>query len=142
MRQPFVREVARTRLRGPVGDETDVADTAAVVQRDSARRGAGRPWRRRSPGLMTGPAQQLDTPVARQARVYDYLLGGKDNFAADREAAEQAMAAFPGLAARARSNRAFLARAVRYLVDEAGIRQFLDVGTGPPPPDNTPDARH
>ena len=86
---------------------------------------------------MTGPAQQLDTTVARQARVYDYLLGGKDNFAADREAAEQAMAAFPGLAAWARNNRAFLARAVRYLVDEAGIRQFLDVGTGLPTADNT-----
>jgi hypothetical protein len=86
---------------------------------------------------MTRPAQQLDTSVARQARIYDYLLGGKDNFAADREAAEQAMAAFPGLAAWARNNRAFLARAVRYLVEEAGIRQFLDVGTGLPTADNT-----
>jgi O-methyltransferase involved in polyketide biosynthesis len=79
----------------------------------------------------------LDTSVARQARIYDYLLGGKDNFAADREAAEQAIAAFPGLVVWARHNRAFLARAVRYLVSEAGIRQFLDVGTGLPTADNT-----
>ncbi len=86
---------------------------------------------------MAGPAEQLDTTVARQARIYDYLLGGKDNFAADREAAEQAIAAFPGLVAWARNNRAFLARAVRYLVAEAGIRQFLDIGTGLPTADNT-----
>jgi hypothetical protein len=79
----------------------------------------------------------FDTSVARQARIYDYLLGGKDNFAADREAATQAIAAFPGLVAWARHNRAFLARAVRYLVAEAGIRQFLDIGTGLPTADNT-----
>jgi hypothetical protein len=79
----------------------------------------------------------FDTSVARQARIYDYLLGGKDNFAADREAAEQAIAAFPGLVAWARHNRAFLARAVRYLVSEAAIRQFLDIGTGLPTADNT-----
>ena len=79
----------------------------------------------------------IDTSVARQARIYDYLLGGKDNFAADREAAEQAIAAFPGFVTWARQNRAFLARAVNYLVAEAGIRQFLDVGTGLPTASNT-----
>jgi hypothetical protein len=79
----------------------------------------------------------FDTSIARQARIYDYLLGGKDNFAADREAAEQAIAAFPGLVAWARNNRAFLARAARYLVSEVGIRQFLDVGTGLPTAENT-----
>ena len=79
----------------------------------------------------------VDITVARQARIYDFLLGGKDNFAADREAAAQAIEAFPGLAAWARHNRAFLARAVRYLVTEAGVRQFLDVGTGLPTADNT-----
>jgi hypothetical protein len=79
----------------------------------------------------------FDTSVARQARIYNYLLGGKDNFAADREAAKQAIAAFPGLAAWARNNRAFLARAVRYLVSEAGVRQFLDIGTGLPTAENT-----
>jgi hypothetical protein len=79
----------------------------------------------------------VDITVARQARIYDFLLGGKDNFAADREAAAQAIEAFPGLVAWARHNRAFLARAVRYLVTEAGVRQFLDVGTGLPTADNT-----
>ncbi len=79
----------------------------------------------------------FDTSVARQARIYNYLLGGKDNFAADREAATQAIAAFPGLAAWARQNRAYLARAVRYLVTEAGVRQFLDIGTGLPTAENT-----
>ncbi|MFY9668900.1 MAG: SAM-dependent methyltransferase, partial [Trebonia sp.] len=70
-----------------------------------------------------------DPSVAHVARVYDYWLGGKDNFAADREAAELAIAANPGIRASARANRAFLARAVRYLAAEYGIRQFLDIGT-------------
>jgi hypothetical protein len=84
-----------------------------------------------------GEISPFDTSVASQARIYDYLLGGKDNFAADREAATQAIAAFPGLVAWARNNRAFLARAVRYLVSEAGVRQFLDIGTGLPTEENT-----
>jgi len=85
----------------------------------------------------TDEISPFDTSVARQARIYNYLLGGKDNFAADREAATQAIAAFPGLVAWARNNRAFLARAVRYLVSEAGVRQFLDIGTGLPTEENT-----
>ena len=79
----------------------------------------------------------FDTSVAHIARVYDYWLGGKDNYAADREAAEQAIAANPGIRAGVRANRAFLARAVRYLAGECGIRQFLDIGTGIPTADNT-----
>ncbi len=79
----------------------------------------------------------LDTSVAHVARVYDYWLGGKDNFAADREAAEQAIAANPGIRAGAQANRAFLGRAVRYLAGECGIRQFLDIGTGLPTAANT-----
>jgi trans-aconitate methyltransferase len=79
----------------------------------------------------------IDITVAHQARVYDYTLGGKDNFAADREAAEKAMQASPDVAATARANRAFLGRAVRYLAAEAGIRQFLDIGTGIPSAGNT-----
>ena len=79
-----------------------------------------------------GQAAKIDTSVAHPARVYDYWLGGKDNFAADREAAERVLAITPGLRFRVRANRAFLARAVRYLADEAGIRQFLDIGTGIP----------
>jgi S-adenosyl methyltransferase len=79
----------------------------------------------------------LDTTVAHPARVYDYWLGGKDNFAVDREAAIQAIDAFPGVIEGVRANRAFLGRAVRYLTTEAGIRQFLDIGTGLPTADNT-----
>jgi S-adenosyl methyltransferase len=79
----------------------------------------------------------LNTSVAHQARIYDYWLGGKDNFAADRKAAEQAIAAYPGVATGARANRQFLARAVRYLAADAGIRQFLDIGTGIPAANNT-----
>jgi hypothetical protein len=79
----------------------------------------------------------FDTSVAHVARVYDYWLGGKDNFAADRAAGEQAMAAYPDIVFSVRANRAFLARAVRFLAGEAGIRQFLDVGTGIPAANNT-----
>jgi len=75
--------------------------------------------------------------VAHPARIYDYWLGGKDNYAADREAAEQAIAANPGIVFDVRANRAFLARAVSYLAAECGIRQFLDLGTGLPTARNT-----
>jgi S-adenosyl methyltransferase len=74
----------------------------------------------------------FDTTKAHQARMYDYLLGGKDNYAADRAAAEEALKVYPEWAFTARANRAFLGRVVRYLVGEAGIRQFLDIGTGIP----------
>ncbi len=69
--------------------------------------------------------------------MYDYWLGGKDNFEADRQAAQAALAAYPGMARLARENRAFLRRAVRYLAGEAGVRQFLDIGTGIPTVGNT-----
>jgi hypothetical protein len=84
-----------------------------------------------------GEAPELDTGVAHIARVYDYWLGGKDNFAADRAAGDAALQAYPGLVYSVRANRAFLARAVRYLAGEAGIRQFLDIGTGIPTANNT-----
>jgi hypothetical protein len=81
-----------------------------------------------------GPAgaPAFDVTVANQARMYDYLIGGKDHYAVDREAAEQAQKVWPEMAFTARANRAFLGRAVRYLTAEAGIRQFLDIGTGIP----------
>jgi SAM-dependent methyltransferase len=79
----------------------------------------------------------FDTSVPHFARVYDYWLGGKDNFAADRAAGDQAIGAFPDIAVSARANRAFLARAVRFLAGEANIRQFLDIGTGIPTGNNT-----
>ncbi|HUY49843.1 MAG TPA: SAM-dependent methyltransferase [Streptosporangiaceae bacterium] len=84
-----------------------------------------------------GDRPTFDTSVAHQARMYDYMLGGKDNFAADRAAADAAIKAFPGMVITARANRAFLGRAVRYLAAEAGIRQFLDIGTGIPAAGNT-----
>ena len=80
---------------------------------------------------------EIDTTVAHQARIYDYWLGGKDNFAVDREAAQQAIAAYPPIVRGVRAQRAFLARAVRYLAEEAGVRQFLDIGTGIPTANNT-----
>ncbi|WP_425578116.1 SAM-dependent methyltransferase [Streptomyces albiaxialis] len=91
----------------------------------------------------------MRTGEAHSARMYDYLLGGRDNFAADREAAEAAVAAFPTLRTAARENRAFLGRAVRHVVEETGIRQFLDIGSGLPTARNVhqvarrhaPDAR-
>jgi hypothetical protein len=84
-----------------------------------------------------GPLHQVDTTVPSAARIYDYLLGGKDHFAIDREAAEAVLAALPGLREGAKANRAFLGRAVRHLAAEAGIRQFLDIGTGIPTGGNT-----
>lgn len=84
---------------------------------------------------------EIDTSVAHVARVYDYLLGGKANFAVDRRAAERAYAAWPGgldgVRADARAHRALLGRVVHYLVGEADIRQFLDIGTGIPKENNT-----
>src|SRR3984957_10522070 len=84
----------------------------------------------------TGPLP-FDTSVAHQARIYNYLLDGKDNYAADRTYAEELLKVYPGAAFAARANRAFLGRAVRYLTTDAGIRQFLDIGTGIPAADNT-----
>jgi S-adenosyl methyltransferase len=88
-------------------------------------------------GGVTGGPPAFDISVANQARIYDYLLGGKDNYAADREAAEATLKIYPEMALTARANRAFLGRAVRYLASEAGIRQFLDIGTGIPTASNT-----
>jgi S-adenosyl methyltransferase len=79
----------------------------------------------------------FDTSTAHIARVYDYWLGGKDNYAADRAVGDQVRQAYPNIAHSVRANRAFLARAVNYLVNEAGIRQFLDIGTGIPSSNNT-----
>jgi S-adenosyl methyltransferase len=79
----------------------------------------------------------FDTSVPHIARVYDYWLGGKDNFAADRELGERTLAAYPNLVFSVRANRAFLARTVRFLATDIGVRQFLDIGTGIPTANNT-----
>jgi hypothetical protein len=97
---------------------------------------AGNEWRDAAAGAGTPPVR-IDTSVAHIARVQDYWLGGRDNFAADRRAGQEAVAAFPGLVASVRSTRAFLARTVRYLTADEGIRQFLDIGTGIPTAGNT-----
>jgi hypothetical protein len=82
-------------------------------------------------------ARAFDARVAAPARVYDYWLGGKDNFAADRIAGEAAIDAYPAIRCSARANRAFLMRTVSYLADARGIRQFLDIGAGLPAAYNT-----
>src|SRR6266576_596146 len=91
--------------------------------------------------MATGPEEPappgIDISRPHSARMYDYYLGGKDNFAVDRETAEKALKSWPTGPIAARENRGFLARAVSYLVREAGIRQFLDIGTGLPSADNT-----
>ena len=84
-----------------------------------------------------GRGVPIDTSRAHMARVYDFWLGGKDNVAADRAVAEQVAAAYPDIRLAVRAQRAFLARAVHFLVSEAGIRQFLDIGTGLPSANNT-----
>jgi hypothetical protein len=80
---------------------------------------------------------KLDTTIPQTARIWNYILGGKDNFASDREVGDQIIEGFPEFARDARMSRAFLVRAVRYLAGEAGIRQFLDIGTGLPTANNT-----
>jgi hypothetical protein len=75
---------------------------------------------------------EIDTGRAHPARMYDYYLGGKDNYMVDRDAAAKVLTAVPEVRDMARENRAFLQRAVRYLVGEAGIRQIIDIGTGIP----------
>ena len=91
---------------------------------------------------------EFDSSVPHPARIYDYLLGGKDNYPADQAAAEHGLAAAPAVRDTARANRAFLVRAVRFLAEQ-GIRQFIDIGTGIPTSPNVheivqallPDAR-
>jgi len=89
------------------------------------------------PDAPADPVAGIDSTVAHQARVYDYWLGGRDNYPADREAAEQTIRDFPGIVRGVRAQRAFLGKAIRYLAGPAGIRQFLDIGTGIPAADNT-----
>jgi hypothetical protein len=95
------------------------------------------------------PDDELDTTVPHSARIWNYWLGGKDNFEVDRKAGDAWAEVQPQITVIAREARAFLKRVVRYLAGEAGVRQFLDIGTGLPTADNThevaqrvaPDAR-
>jgi S-adenosyl methyltransferase len=80
---------------------------------------------------------EINTNIPQTARIWNYWLGGKDNFPVDRQVGDQVLEAFPAIVENARASRAFLARAVRYLAGEVGIRQFLDIGTGLPTANNT-----
>ncbi len=79
----------------------------------------------------------IDTTVSHSARIWDYWLGGKDNYQVDREVGDRIEELLPDIARQAREDRLFLGRVVRYLAGEAGVRQFLDIGTGLPTADNT-----
>jgi len=107
---------------------TGPADRTAAVRPTSADQGSARA----PSALDAADRKSLDSGLSNVARIYDALLGGKDNFAADREAARKLVEAVPGAARAARDNRAFLARVVHFLAAEAGISQFLDIGTGLP----------
>ena len=93
---------------------------------------AGKEWMKPNPDVADRAPVDLRINEPHSARVYDYLLGGKDNFAADRAAADRALQANGNLREAARANRAFLRRVVRHLAKERGIHQFLDIGTGIP----------
>jgi hypothetical protein len=82
-------------------------------------------------------SDKFDTTVPHSARIWNYWLGGKDNYTVDREAGDQYVAIFPGIVDIAKQMRYFLGRSVRYLAGEAGVSQFLDIGTGLPTADNT-----
>lgn len=98
--------------------------------------------RRLREGLAGGQPRGIDVTTPSTARMYDYYLGGKDNYEADREAAQAALSAAPDIGVLARANRAFLARAVRFLTREAGIRQFIDLGTGLPTQSSLHEVTH
>src|SRR5512138_216833 len=91
----------------------------------------------RGPHRMAAMTDRLDSGVAHPARRYDYWLGGKDNFAADRESGDAVEAQLPTVRLSVRENRWFLHRAVAFAARQAGIRQFLDIGTGIPTSPNT-----
>jgi S-adenosyl methyltransferase len=93
----------------------------------------GLPWSEAEKNLLT----DIDTSVPVSARIWNYWMGGKDYYPIDKEAGDQFASVYPGIVDEARASRYFLARVVRFLAGEAGIRQFLDIGTGLPGPDNT-----
>lgn len=83
------------------------------------------------------PAEQIRPDIPHSARVWNYWLGGKDNYAADRAAGDKVAEVFPDIVTVARTTRMFLGRAVRFLAGEVGVRQYLDIGSGLPTVDNT-----
>jgi S-adenosyl methyltransferase len=100
-----------------------------------------------TPGGPDAAGTGIDTTVSHSARIWDYWLKGKDNYAVDREVGDRIEEMLPDIVRQAREDRLFLGRVVRYLAGEAGVRQFLDIGTGrywneygtPPGTHRTPD---
>jgi hypothetical protein len=131
----FRRRVPRHGFTGTVPSARPAAAAFGGAAAPAAAAAAGVPGAGRDPG---GPAPAgLDVSTAHPARVWNYWLGGRDYFAADRAAGEQLGREFPHLAQTARAERAFLVRAVRFLAGPAKIRQFLDIGAGLPAGGNT-----
>jgi hypothetical protein len=132
-------------VRGRAGGRTLWRQAGTQCGYGSSRHPIGRTRRRRDVADLDRLPAGLDPNTPNVARVYDYWLGGKDNFQADREFAERIIAIEPAAPYMARQNRRFLGRAVRFLTEQAGIRQFIDIGTGLPTQRNVhqvaPDAR-
>jgi hypothetical protein len=99
-------------------------------------------WQRAHRNASAEPLTSIDTSVPSVARGYDYALGGKNHFEIDRVAAEKLFEAMPGMRSLAQANRAFLRRGVRYLMEAAGIRQIIDVGSGLPTVGNVHEIAH
>ncbi len=99
--------------------------------------GTGSESQRDTPLTVRGDVPRLASDVPHSARMWDYWLGGKDHYEVDRQAGEKAREAYPGIVDIARTSRALLNRIVTHLVSEAGVRQFLDIGTGLPTAENT-----
>jgi hypothetical protein len=127
------REAARDPTRA--ADVEPVTCPSGACEPTSGQTRSSRSWM--SPFQLAEPDLRFDPSIPHPARVYAYWLGGKDHYPADREAAEEVIRYRPQVVAGARANRAFLARMVRFLAAEYGIRQFLDIGTGLPAPDST-----
>jgi hypothetical protein len=112
---------ATSRKVFPVTDEAPASQTPGTAPSSSGRQAP----------------PEIDTTVPHSARIWNYWLGGKDNYPVDRQAGDEFREIFPGIVDAARAVRHFLARAVRHLAGDVGIRQFLDIGTGLPTVDNT-----
>jgi S-adenosyl methyltransferase len=127
------RKAAKSPTR--VTDADPLACSSGPSELTSEQTRSSRSWM--SPLQLAEPDPRFDPSIPHPARVYAYWLGGKDHYPADREAAEEVIRHRPQVVGGARANRAFLARVVRFLVTECGIRQLLDIGTGLPAPDST-----
>lgn len=139
MTQPFLRRISPSATISAIQRIDSMRDTRRTAAPLASQEAASR--RNVSTDSSHAPSQKnpthINTTVVHSARFWNYLLGGKDNYAVDRKAAEQILALVPSLRETVRAERGFLARAVRYLAGNVGIRQFLDIGTGLPSANNT-----